>query len=427
MSHLKFDDMQIEIISSKTFNTNKEKTNNKNQAQKRNDIVPLTPMPKDLVKPLDTNLQLSILIDRRNTKWRSIFEEKISTNYGSMSFERNHLIIKCTLDKKSKDYNQLADNWDRKMNSLISSFACQFTMDSFNLDDHELSSIKDSIRRFNERNGFSIDYRVFKKRLFYVIKKNQLVEFQNSIQDNAHEKCKNLDYFIPSLPDSDYNFLIKPLIDRLKYKYPDIESVAYDMETQNVQLRGPAKRLDEILIYISDSVSSIRCEKLNSICEEAINCANLKIILEKIIDEKKLTCKMSKKSDGIYLIYFLQKTESSFSILENHILRNYTSTLLDISKSSNVLNDVKWSEFKNKNLITSDEFTFSILNSKDLVIFGKKEIVFELEIKLQEFFANNKNEKQTLSKKIESSHDEVIFKTLFNASKELNIFQKKKN
>ena len=396
MSHLRFDDMKVEIVEVKT-----------NRAQRCEKLVPqLLPMPQDLMKQLSSDLQLSILLDRRNNKWRSSLEEKIISNYGSIYFGANLLTIKCTLDKKLENFNELASNWEKRMNSVISGFSNQFCMESINLDDNESSTIRDAIREFNQYNGYSIDYRIFKKRLFYVIKKSQLIQFQNSIVDIAHEKCKNLDYFIPTLPDKNYYLLIKPLIGNLKLKFRDIESISYTEETNSIQLRGPAKRLDEILIQICDSISKIRSDKLSSISDEVIKCNNLTKIVQKIIDEKNLFCKLIKKTDGLYLIYFLQK-ESSFLQLENLILQNYTSTTIDCSMSSDVLSDVKWTDFKTKNLLTNHDLTFRLVNSKELMIFGKKEILFELENKVQEFLGKYKNEKPNLSKKLDFDQNEV--------------------
>jgi hypothetical protein len=300
------------------------------------------------------------------------------------------------------------------MNSLISTFSNQFCMESVNLDENELSNIKDAIREFNHYNGFSIDYRIFKKRLFYVIKKSQLVQFQNSIVDNAHEKCKNLDYFIPKLPNADFYFIIKPLIDRLRLKFTDIESISYVEETQNVQLRGSAKRLDEFLIQLCDSITKISSNKVTSISDEVSNSMNITETLQKIINEKKLFCKLIKKNDGLYLIYLLDDKSSrvspgnatpinkdlnALSELENHILAYYTSLRKDLGVTpSEMLNIQPWSEFKTKYLLGNSEVKFRLLNvDREIIIFGKKELVFDLDSKIDEFLSQNKQSNSTLT------------------------------
>ena len=159
--------------------------------------------------------------------------------------------------------------------------------------------------------------------------------------------------------------------------------------TQNVQLRGPGKRLDEVLLDLTDSVSKIRCDKLSSISEEALKCSGLMSFLEKIIIEKKLLCKLSKReTEGMYLVYFADY--SGFTELEDFFLSYYTTITIDFANNTEFINTSKWSEFKNKNLISNQDLIWSLVNSRELVMFGKKECLFELENKIQEFLEQNK-------------------------------------
>ena len=188
-------------------------------------------------------------------------------------------------------------------------------------------------------------------------------------------------------------------MERLKINYADLESVNYDSFYQKIQIKGPSKLTDEVLSIISSLMETIRCDKLTSIGEDVLNCDDTINILERIVREKHLLCKISKKPNGYYLTYFNTKSaivssgrEHTLTQLENHILSSYTSLRKDLGFTpSESFNIQRWSEFKTQNLLGNPEIACRFLNvDREIIIFGKKDFVFELDAKIDQFLAHNK-------------------------------------
>ena len=176
----------------------------------------------------------------------------------------------------------------------------------------------------------------------------------------------------------------------------------YEANSQTIQLIGPNKRVDELQLLLSDYLTNVRCDKLTSISDEAINCENMINLLERIAMAQQILCKFSKKNDGFYLIYFQSISRNDeqrvevYKRIENDILMNYTSTKIDFLNQSDALNGTKWAEFKSKNLTGNHNITFRLINSKELVIFGKKEVLFDLEERVQDFLDQNRQSTEIL-------------------------------
>jgi hypothetical protein len=387
MSHLVFNDLKIEIKCQ-----NKKITNN---TRKKN----FSPIPENVVKTLRNNTFLSILLDKRYSEWRSALLGDLIHHFATYEFNQDNLIIKCTLNTDMRNYNELAKNWEKKINSIITSFTNQFSADQLSLDDYDSKMVIEAIQQFNQLNGICIGYRVVRRKLFIVGKKNDAKEFLNSLQGGVLKKSKNVDFIIPKLEDESYYSLINPLIERLRKTYQQIEYIFYDSQTKKIQLRGPGNLVDEVLMLISDVIPKIRSDKLRSISQDSLNCPDVVNILENISNFNKLLCIFVKKIDALYLVYFNDCPQidspmnQTFQEMDSCIAAYYTCTKIDFLKHTEVLNGTKWSEFKIDNLLVNQDITFSLVDSKqskELVMFGRKEVIFDLELKVQNFLDENK-------------------------------------
>ena len=348
--------------------------------------------PEDMHKPFKNNLFLNIVLD--NKQWKNNLKTEVISKHGDFHIDKNCLTVKCTLSEENRNFYNLAANWTKNMNQTISNFMKDFHHDNISLVDHNLDSLRETIKEFNNKNGFCVQYKQIEEKLHYVVYKSALEQFRSAVQNASIVKPKSVQYQLPLLENELYS-LTDPLLHKLKLKFPDIQ-IINDSVFRRINLNGPQNRVDEFQKLLDDYFRSIRSDKLRSINEEALNCANMINILEKIAEEKQILCKFSKKNDGFYIIYFQnnsciesQKIET-FTRVETHIMQNYTCSRIDFLNSNNEFNGQKWSSFKNNHLTSNQDITFSNVNSKEIIIFGKKEMVFTLEAEIQKFLETNK-------------------------------------
>jgi hypothetical protein len=108
----------------------------------------------------------------------------------------------------------------------------------------------------------------------------------------------------------------------------------------------------------------------------------------------------------------INKDLNALSELENHILAYYTSLRKDLGVTpSEMLNFQRWSEFKTKYLLGNQEIKIRLLNvDREIIIFGKKEFVFELDSKIDEFLAQIKQSNLKLTNFDQSEVSIILIK-----------------
>ena len=405
MTHIKFDDIKVEMVF--------DSVNENKLFDRRNSLSDDTThsIPTDMHIPFNNNLFLNLIVNNR--EWKNDLKKEIVSKHGSMQIDKNGLTLKCTLNNLDKNFQFLAKNWTKSMNSVISNFMKDFHLDLLSLLEYDLISVVEIIKTFNKQNGYSVQYKEIKKKLHYVVHKHKLEQFKSILQTLVIGRPTSIQFQLPQLPDHEFYELIDPLLIKLKVNYTDIQ-ITYDPFFRNILLIGSKNRVEEFQKLLEEYLRGYRSEKLRSVNEEAYNCSNMINMLEKIAAEEQILCKFAKKNGGFHLIYFQSNCIidslpiETFSRIETHIMQNYTSTKIDFLNSNDVLNGEKWSIFKNANLTSNPDITFNI-NSKEIIIFGRKKVVLTLDTKIQEFLQNNK---QISSIKLNFSKNEVKRKLL---------------
>jgi hypothetical protein len=383
-----------------------------------------TPLPRDIIKHVSPNSILSIVINERNKKWRSELEKILYPNYASFNCVNDILTIKCKLRSTFKNYEELVMDWENKTDMLIENFQNKFTIDS--IDSDRLGLLKAAIKQYNQENGFNVDYEVFKKKINYVAKKNHFQKFKRFFE-NFQLKTPREEFFsVSNLPEPENYNIIPQLLQHIRINQADLELIQYDSNNQKILIKGPLQNVNEVISMLSLLMKNICFEKLTSISEDAINCNDIIEILERIVKEKKLFCHVSKRPYGFYLTYFrtaspiilqenaipINKCLNALSELENHILAYYTSLRKDLGVTpSEMLNFQRWSEFKTKYLLGNQEIKIRLLNvDREIIIFGKKEFVFELDSKIDEFLAQIKQSNLKLTNFDQSEVSIILIK-----------------
>ena len=339
-----------------------------------------------------------------NPQWKNKLNQEIELKYGNFKLDQSGFNIECTLKSDNKDYEDLVKSWSNNINSTILVFVNEFTYESLSILDYDLKSLLDGINELNKQNNSYVQVKLAENenKLHFVVEKNNLEGFKKILKTLLIQMKKTTEFHVPLLAYPDFYEIINPLLNNLKPKFPDIHHI-YNTLDKKITLSGPDKRVEEFSKLVLDYFISITCEKLRSINEEALNCQNMINLLEKLADEQHMLCKFMKKHDGFYLIYFQYKKLETFNQLESIIMQNYTSTKIDFLNRTDALNGQKWFLFKKKNLIDKRNIRFNI--DKDIIIFGKKEDVFTLESKIQEFLETNKKRDGI---KLDFSKNEVV-------------------
>jgi hypothetical protein len=112
------------------------------------------------------------------------------------------------------------------------------------------------------------------------------------------------------------------------------------------------------------------------------------------------------------LMYIKTFSSSYFSTLNHYVNHHhecfnmhFISKIIIISlrkdygvTPSEMLSIQQWSEFKTKYLLGNSEVKFILLNvDREIIIFGKKKLVCDLDIKIDEFLSQNKQLNSTLT------------------------------
>ena len=376
-----FGDLRDEISESFNYEVRKEN--------------PRMPIPSDIVKNLSSYSILSILIDKRNLQWKSKLEYMLCSNNASLRFENQTMTIKCKIDRKSKNYEALCFDWEKRVDSIIQSFTSEFNMDLILTSNVDLAFFKETLDQFNTRtNGINVAYRVFRDEIVYVANNFHFDKFRIFLKSNLENRIKETFFPLLNLFSAENSDVIQQLVESLKLQNKELEILNYSNFDHELQLKGPSKLVDEIINEFTELSKTIHCDRLISISEDATNCEDTINILERIRREKNLLCKVHKKEKGFYLTYFQTNSQNDDALiqLENFLFLNYTTLRKNFGlTSTESLNMQKWSEFQTNNLIGNPTITFKLINSnREIIIFGKKESVLELDTKINEFLEHNK-------------------------------------
>jgi hypothetical protein len=376
ISILKFENFRTEMVDDATNRINNIETLHKD----------FTRSPEAIEKPFKNNLFLELTLE--NLKWRNKLKREISFSYGNLNVNKSGLKIDCTIKSDSKDYEEVVKSWTKNINSKITFFLKDFSIECLSLLDYDLNSVLDGIKELNRKNKNFVQVRVAENenKLHFVVARKNFQQFQRFLENLLIEKKTSLEFQVPLLASPEFYEIINPLLNNLKPKFPDIQQI-YNALLKKILLSGFKKRVDDFYMLLQEYFSGISCEKLRSINEDALNCPNVIILLEKFTDEKQMLCKFMKKHDGFYLIFFQNKKHETFDQLETIIVQNYSSTKIDYHNLTDVLNGQKWFLFKKDNLIGNQNITFYV--DKNITIFGKKEDVNMLESKINEFLEAN--------------------------------------
>jgi hypothetical protein len=119
-----------------------------------------------------------------------------------------------------------------------------------------------------------------------------------------------------------------------------------------------------------------------------------------------------RKPDGYYLVNAL-KDISEFKQFNNFLNSSFTTEIIKIDETTELLDSKILLKFKSTKLLNNPELVFS-QNSKEIIIFGRKQILSELTKEIEALKSQKRFNKITL----DFTQNEVIY---LNISKSLQI------
>lgn len=379
-----------------------------------------------LNKPLNDNRFLRVLLNETNIITRNNLFEMLKKNHNcNIELNKNELVIKGDSNMK-KDVNTA--QWSKCINFELSKYLRLFETKriAFNNQDEEKILTK-KLNAFNELNDNCINYESINAEnfMFIAIRREKCDEFESKFdtldKKKPKEEVKEVlhEFDLPSLNNTKYYSMCSLLCKKIKDKF-NLSYLNYDGKRQKICLKCTNNMLNEINTLFLNCLQRIECKRLEEFeTSEILRLKDLKMLLESFVDENDLLYRFDVINDnrnttenGIYVIYFSNcpvidsMYHVTFEKVKKCILNNATYVDIDVSGYKELLQTQKWTNFRNSvlnNKTNKNFMRYSIWSDKTLLIFGKKDIVFELDYKVRTFLAENK----LTSQKLELEQDDV--------------------
>ena len=386
-----------------------------------------------IIKSLDVNFRLASILSEKNEQWLKDFKSK----FQNVKFEQisgNHLKISPTEQVSSPK------EWIKKNEAILEAFINEFFFEIIDYDNKkqadEIDDLKLKIE--NIRKLYLIDFldRRDIGKLYFVgprinvddfAERNEtfkrLSKFYQTKIDKNELIIKSID--VPVISDLDkkiQNSIVNKLLIRMQSMF-NFRDYSLNVNESRIEIHGMRNDVENSIDCLRKSLPNIKIKQIQLNIPK-IDENYLEIINDLLENTEALQSRIYKLfiSNGkhLTLAYFSGiesfTDDNVYNEINNLIVDKIICLKLDVTKHSSIILTNKWKIFEQESLnskVCSNNFRYNLLMGEngfvEIDLFGKKEYVISMKIKILVILSDNELKTKILSLKKQDVIELIYF------------------
>jgi len=368
---------------------------------------------------LDVNFRLSAILSEKNEQWLKDFKSK----FKNVHFELKDNQLKITPTEQIISSKE----WIRKNESIIEEFLNQFFFEILDYDivkqSSEIDDLKFKIE--NVRKLYLIDFMDKRDigKLYFVgprinvddfAERNEtfkrLSKFYQTKIDKNELIMKSID--VPVIIDFEkkiQNSLINKLLIRVQNMF-NLKDYSLNINENRIEIHGLRNDVENSIDFLKNYLKNIQTKEIQMNLPEVIeNC--LDVISDLLENTESIQNHIYKlfvsNSNHLFVAYIFgidSINDNLYKEINDLIVDNIVCLNLNVTMYSPIISTSKWKLFQQESLnskVCSNNFRFNLLTDENgqikIYLFGKKEYVIPMKIKILVILSENELKTKTLS------------------------------